>query len=86
MKLNSNCNKPKNWGQIDDDIQRSLKIIEELAVHDSKKACVKALSYQAKYALTIMKSALNPKSGGVSSYERNLSIRCVFSITHTSLF
>ncbi|CAO3646502.1 unnamed protein product [Mucor hiemalis] len=52
LKLNSIWNKLKNWDQLDDDVQRMLKTIENLAVYDLNKAYVKTLSYQTKYALT----------------------------------
>lgn len=52
LKFNSKWNKQKNWDQLDDDVQRMLKTIENLAVNDLKKAYVKTLSYQTKYALT----------------------------------
>ncbi|CEP11461.1 hypothetical protein [Parasitella parasitica] len=52
LKLNKKWNKQKNWDQLDDDVQRMLKKIENLAVYDLKKAYVKTLSYQTEYALT----------------------------------
>jgi hypothetical protein len=52
LKLNSKWNKQKNWDQLDDDVQRRLKTIENLAVNELKKAYVKTLSYQTEYALT----------------------------------
>ncbi|KAG1146776.1 hypothetical protein G6F37_000181 [Rhizopus arrhizus] len=52
LELNSKWNKQKNWYPLDDDVQRMLKTIENLAVNDLKKAYVKTLSYQIKYALT----------------------------------
>ncbi|KAF1801025.1 hypothetical protein FB192DRAFT_1283307, partial [Mucor lusitanicus] len=52
LKLNNKWNKQKNWDQLDDDVQRMLKTIENLAVNDLKKAYAKTLSYQTKYALT----------------------------------
>ncbi|KAI8635806.1 hypothetical protein BD408DRAFT_438559 [Parasitella parasitica] len=50
LKLNSKWNKQKNWDQLDDVVQRMLKKIENLALNDLKKAYVKTLSYQSKYA------------------------------------
>lgn len=52
LKLNSKWNKQKSWDQLDDDVQRMLKTIENLAVNDLNKAYVETLSCQTKYALT----------------------------------
>ncbi|CEG76647.1 hypothetical protein RMATCC62417_11510 [Rhizopus microsporus] len=52
LKLNSKWNKQKNWDQLDDDVQRSLKTSENITVKGLKKAYVKTLSYQTKCALT----------------------------------
>lgn len=52
LDLNKKWNKQKNWDRLDDSIQKKLKSIENLACISLKKAYIKALSYQIKYALT----------------------------------
>lgn len=50
--FNAKWNKQKNWDRIDEDVRTKLKTIEDLAVSDVRKAYVKTLTSQTRYALT----------------------------------